>query len=90
MSPSADDIKMLFELLTLAAIGIYTGLKARKAAKQTVSTGNGFAKHVMDDLAEIKDELKNTNKKLDHHIQAHADADIAGRPRVSLEDVNDL
>jgi hypothetical protein len=90
MNIGPDDIKTVAEVVVLATIGGYGAWKARKAEKQTVSTGNGFAKHVMDDLAEIKDELKNTNKKLDHHIQAHADADIAGRPRVSLEDVNDL
>ena len=90
MTITPDDVKTVGEIVVLGVIGGYGAWKARRAAKQTVSTGNGFAKHVMDDLAEIKAELKNTNRKLDHHIQAHADADVAGRPRVSLEDVNDL
>lgn len=77
MTISADDIKTLFEVLALGAIGIYTAIKSRRAAKQTVSTGNGFAKHVIDGLEEIKTELGKTNEKLDHHLQAHADADVA-------------
>lgn len=88
MSP--DDARSLGELVVLGALGGYTAWKSRKAAKQTVATGNGFAKFVKDSLTEIKTEVKATNKKIDDHLQAHANADVMNRPRRSNRDLTEL
>jgi hypothetical protein len=87
-----DDWRALGEIVGLVGLGLYTAWKARKAEKYAKPTGNGFAKHVMDDLAEIKVELKEQRHQLQHHIQAHADAEVATRlkPRRVLRNVNEL
>ena len=57
---------------------------AQKAAELSAPTGNGFAKSV-------KDSLERIEKKIDDHISAHANAEVAShRPRRILKDVNEL
>lgn len=86
MSP--DDARSLGELLTFVALGGYTAVKARKAAKQTVATGNGFARFVKESLVRLEAQGRRTEQKIDLHIQSHADADVH-RGRVS-HDIPDL
>lgn len=72
---SLDDLRTLGEsggVLLVLVVSAYSGWKARRADQQTRSTGNGFAK-------EVKDSLRRIEKKIDDHIDAHADADVARR-----------
>lgn len=62
--------------LTLVGWGAF---QAHKANKQTKATGNGFARHVKDDLAEIKQGLGRVEGKIDRHIEDHAEADLRRR-----------
>jgi hypothetical protein len=65
---------------------------AEKAVELSAPTGNGFAKSVKDSLARIESKVDRTEEKIDHHIAAHADAEVASRPRLRrvLPDVNEL
>lgn len=63
---------------------------AEKAVELSAPTGNGFAKRVTASLIRIEAAQARTEQKLDHHLQAHADAEIASRPRRILRDVNEL
>lgn len=81
MSP--DDARSLGELLTFVVLGGYTAWKARKAAKQTVATGNGFARFVKDSLVRLEAGQRRSDaadkrieNKIDTHLQSHADADV--------------
>lgn len=66
--------------LILGGIAAWQSTKAnRNAAKantQTKATGNGFAKHVTDDLAELKAQVKTTNSLLVQHLADHAGHDL--------------
>lgn len=73
---TADDLKSIGEVAAFLLLGGYTAWKSHKAAKQTVATGNGFAKFVKEHLTEIKDQVGRTEKKIDDHIASHADADV--------------
>lgn len=89
MSP--EDWRALGEIVGLVSLGGYTAWKARKAEKYAKPTGNGFAKSVKDSLARIEKAQKRTEEKIDHHIAAHADAEVAShKPRRILRDVNEL
>lgn len=59
-----------------ALAAAYSGWNSRRANKQTKSTGNGFAAHVKEDLAEIKAGIVRVEDKIDHHLQDHAGADL--------------
>lgn len=82
------------------AIGLENRLsqrKTRKVAQKAVElaepTGNGFAKKVTESLARIETKLERTEEKIDHHIVAHADAEVAHRTvrsRRILKNVNEL
>lgn len=76
----------------LGAIGVYGAWKAKKAEKYAKPTGNGFAKKVTESLARIETKVDRTEEKIDHHIAAHADAEVASRPRLRrvLPDVEEL
>jgi FtsZ-interacting cell division protein ZipA len=65
---------------------------AEKAVELSTPTGNGFAKTVKDSLARIEQKVDRTEEKIDHHIAAHADAEVASRPHLRrvLPDVNEL
>lgn len=73
---------------------------AQKAAELSAPTGNGFAAKVMEKLerletGQIRNDKANARveKKLDDHIAAHANAEIAGHashPRRVLRNVNEL
>lgn len=90
MSP--DDWRALGEIVGLVSLSGYTAWKARKAEKYAKPTGNGFAKSVKDSLARIEQKVERTEEKIDHHIAAHADAEVANRPqpRRVLRNVNEL
>lgn len=88
-------------VLLIAAWGRIDSYKTKKAAKKAAElsapTGNGFAKKVMDKLerlesGQVRNDKANARieKKIDDHIAAHADAEIASRPRRILRDVNEL
>ena len=64
-------------------MGAFTAWQATKANKnatkannQTKATGNGFAKHVTDDLSELKAQVKTTNALLVQHLADHAGHDL--------------
>lgn len=63
---------------------------ADRAVELSTPTGNGFAKKVTEALARIEANQRATDEKLDKHIMAHANADVANRPRRVLRDVNEL
>lgn len=87
-----------------AVWGRIDAYKTKKAAKRAVElsepTGNGFAKKVMEKLerlesGQIRNDKANARieKKVDDHIAAHANADVAGHathPRRILRNVNEL
>ena len=84
-------------ILLVAAYSRWEQYKTRKAAQRAVvlsaPTGNGFAKKVTETLARIEAKVDRTEGKIDHHIAAHADAEVAiraARGRRLLRDVNEL
>lgn len=80
-------------ILLIAAWGRIDAYKTKKAAKKAAElsapTGNGFAKRVTASLVRIEAAQARTEQKLDHHLQSHADADVA-TPRRILRNVNEL
>lgn len=100
MSFSADDASAIGQgaaYVALGAIGAYGAWKARKAEKQTIATGNGFARFVKESLVRLESGQKRNDEanvrienKIDNHIASHADADVHARPRRILRDVNEL
>jgi hypothetical protein len=60
---------------SIAAL-VWTGWHSRKSNRQTKATGNGFAKHVLDDLKVIKGELKEQRVLLTEHLADHAGSDL--------------
>jgi hypothetical protein len=73
--------------------------KTKKAAKRAVElstpTGNGFAKFVKESLIRIELTQNRTEKKIDDHLTAHANADVANHgpsahARRILRNVNEL
>jgi hypothetical protein len=92
-----DDAKSVGELVVFIGLGGYTAWKARKAEKQTVATGNGFARFVKESLVRLEMGQKRNDeanvrieKKIDDHVASHADADVHGRRWRTLRDVNEL
>jgi hypothetical protein len=94
MSPEdAGTVGQLAAYAALGAVGVYGAWKAKKAEKYAKPTGNGFAKKVTDTLARIETKVDRTEEKIDHHIESHADAEVANRAargRRLLRDVNEL
>lgn len=89
------------------AIGVENRLsqrKTRRVAQKAVElaepTGNGFAKKVVEKLerleaGQIRNDKSNARveKKIDDHVTAHANADVAGHavhPRRVLRNVREL
>ena len=90
-----DDWRSIGEIAVLAALGGYGAWKARKAEKYAKPTGNGFAVSVKESLRRIEEKVDRTERKVDHHIAAHADAELASRKparptRRILRDANEL
>lgn len=87
-----EDAGRIGELVVLASLGGYGAWKAHKAEKYAKPTGNGFAKSVKDSLARIETKVDRTEEKIDHHVAAHADAEVASRPHLRrvLPDVEEL
>lgn len=83
-----DDWRSLGEIAVLAALGGYGAWKARKAEKYAKPTGNGFAISVKESLRRIEEKVDRTERKVDHHIASHADADVARRPAGRLRNVS--
>jgi hypothetical protein len=78
-----DDARSLGEFLAVVVLGGFASWKANKAAKQTVATGNGFARFVKESLIRLEAGERRSQqaderieKKIDDHIQSHADADV--------------
>lgn len=65
----------------LLLVGGYNALKARRAAKQTESTGNGFAHTVTSALTRIESKVGSVERKIDDHIAVHAEADVLREKR---------
>lgn len=62
---------------------VFTGWQSYRANKQTKATGNGFAKHTAESLAELKElaidskrGLERVEGKIDRHIEDHAESDL--------------
>lgn len=81
-------------LVVVKVHDMWAARKTRKTAEKAVElsapTGNGFAGRVTASLIRIEAAQARTEQKLDHHLQAHADADVHNRPRRILKDVNEL
>lgn len=84
-------------ILAVAIYNRWEGRKTRKAAQKAVElsapTGNGFAKRVTASLIRIEAAQARTEGKIDDHIAAHANADVAGHtahPRRVLRNVREL
>ncbi len=80
MSP--DNWQTLGQVAALIVLGGYTAIKARRAEKQTRSTGNGFAGYVQDDLRALLEHGVHLDKRfdrlearLDQHFQWHSEAE---------------
>lgn len=66
---------------------------AEKAVELSAPTGNGFARLVKESLIRIEAQGRRTEKKIDDHVAAHANADVANHvvhPRRVLKNVNEL
>lgn len=93
MSLTPDDWRSIGEIVGLVGLGLYTAWKARKAEKYAKPTGNGFAISVKESLRRIEEKVDRTERKVDHHIAAHADADVSARSKPTrrvLRNVNEL
>jgi len=55
---------------------LFAGWQAHRSNKQTKSTGNGFAKHVLDGQARHDAALERIEGKIDRHVEDHAESDI--------------
>lgn len=82
-------------ILVTTGYGAWQNRQTKKAARRAVKlsepTGNGFARLVQESLVRIEATQRRTEKKIDDHITAHANADVAShRPRRVLRDVNEL
>lgn len=80
-----------------AAYNRWESRKTRKVAEKAVElsepTGNGFARLVKESLVRIEATSRRTEKKVDDHIAAHANAEVAGHaahPRRVLRNVREL
>lgn len=82
-------------IVLVAVYNRWEARKTRKTAEKAVElsapTGNGFAKKVTESLTRIEEAQKRTEDKIDHHIAAHADAEVASRPpRRHIRDISAL
>lgn len=71
-----DNWQALGSVLAVCLIGAYNAVQARRANKQTQSTGNGFARHVKESLVEIRAEQRRQRDLLVGHIADHAESDL--------------
>jgi hypothetical protein len=64
----------------------WTTYKTKKAAQRVETTlgqspmSNGFAKKVTEALSRIEDNQARTERKIDNHLAAHADAHVHSGP----------